>query len=117
MTASGYLSAGLAVSVVGARVLPLVRKGVVMAKTTAQSDLHDAIGEFVGSHDPGAIVTGWVLSISVKHPTIHSGDGYISLNSEGLPYHSQIGLLHAALEEKNTSILLGALKDSGHGGD
>ena len=97
-------------------VLPLLRKGVVMAKTTAQSVLDDATGEFVGSQDPGAIVTGWVMSISVKHPTMPSGDGYITLHSEGLPYHSQIGLLHAALEEKNTSILLGALKDSGHGG-
>ena len=97
-------------------VLLLSRKGVVMAKTTAEKVLDDAIGEFVGSQDPGALVTGWVLSISVKHPTMPSGDGYISLNSEGLPYHSQIGLLHAALEEKNTTILLGALKDSGHGG-
>ena len=86
-----------------------------MSETTAESVLEDAIGEFVGSQDPGAIVTGWVMSISVKHPSMPGGDGYISLNSEGLPYHSQIGLLHAALEEKNTTILVGALKDSGYG--
>ena len=86
-----------------------------MAKTTAEKILDDAIGELVGSQDPGAIVTGWVLSISVKHPTMPSGDGYISLNSEGLPYHSQIGLLHAALEDKNNQILVNTLLEAGRG--
>jgi hypothetical protein len=32
--------------------------------------LDDAIGDVVKKGDPGAIVTGWMLSISVKHPTL-----------------------------------------------
>jgi hypothetical protein len=56
-----------------------------------------------------------VLSISVKHPTMPGGDGYISLHSEGLPYHSQIGLLHAALEDKNNQILVNTLLEAGRG--
>ena len=77
--------------------------------------LDDAIGELVQEGDPGAIVTGWVLSISVKHPTMPGGDGYISLHSEGLPYHSQIGLLHAALEDTNNQILVTTFLEAGRG--
>ena len=77
--------------------------------------LDDAIDELVQEGDPGAIVTGWVLSSSVKHPTMPRGDGHISLNSEGLPYHSQIGLLHAALEEKNNQILVNIFLEAGRG--
>ena len=102
-------------SVVGARVFPLLRKGVGMSQKETEVLLDDAIGELVQEGDPGAIVTGWVLSISVKHPTMPRGDGYISLNSEGLPYHSQIGLLHAALEEKNKQILVNTFLEAGRG--
>lgn len=77
--------------------------------------LDDAIGELVQEGNPGAIATGWVLSISVKHPTMPRGDGYISVNSEGLPYHSQIGLLHAELEEKNNQILVNTFLEAGCG--
>jgi len=102
-------------SVVGDMVFPLLRKGVGMSQKDAEGVLDDAIGELVQEGDPGAIVTGWELSISVKHPTMPRGDGYISLNSEGLPYHSQIGLLHAALEEKNNQILVNTFLEAGRG--
>jgi len=46
-----------------------------MSHTDAGVVLDDAIGELVQEGDPGAIVTGWVLSISVKHPTMPRGDG------------------------------------------
>lgn len=77
--------------------------------------LDDAIGDVVADGDPGAIVTGWVLSVSVKQPAAPRADGYISVHSEGLPYHSQIGLMHAALEEKNNQILINTLLESGRG--
>jgi hypothetical protein len=77
--------------------------------------LDDAIGELVQEGDPGALVTGWMLSISVKHPTMPRGDGYVSLHSEGLPYHSHIGLLHAALEDKNNQILVTTFLEAGRG--
>ena len=51
--------------------------------------------------DSGAMVTGWVLSIRVRHPAMARGDGHKSVDSEGLPCHSQIVLLNAALEEKD----------------
>ena len=86
-----------------------------MSERTADAGLDDAIGDFVQESDPGATATGWVLSISVKHPTMPRGDSYISLNSEGLPYHSQIGLLHAALEEKNNQILVNTFLEAGRG--
>ncbi len=34
-----------------------------------------------------------------------NSDGYIVDNSDGLPYHSQIGLLTASLDEKRNVIL------------
>lgn len=64
---------------------------------------------------PGVVQKSAGNSLCPLYKVPPGGDGYISLNSEGLPYHSQLGLLHAALEEQNTTILLGALKDSGHG--
>jgi hypothetical protein len=91
------------------------RKGVRMSLKDPEVALDDAIGDVVKKGDPGAIVTGWMLSISVKHPTIPQGDGYISMNSEALPYHSQIGLLHAALEEKSNQILLNTFLEAGRG--
>ena len=46
-----------------------------MSQKEAEVGLDDAIGELVQEGDPGAIVTGWVLSISVKHPTMPLGYG------------------------------------------
>jgi hypothetical protein len=51
------------------------------------------------------IVTGWVLGVVVKHPEMPNGDGYIVENSEGMPYHSQIGLITSILDEKKNTIL------------
>lgn len=59
----------------------------------------------------GEIVTGWVIAVSVNHPGIANSDGYIIDNSEGLPYHSQLGLLTAAVDEKKNIILSQIIKE------
>ena len=56
--------------------------------------------------DGGEIVTGWVLCASIQHPGVAHSDGYIVDTSAGMPYHTQIGLLTAGIDEKKNSILL-----------
>ncbi len=73
--------------------------------------LDDAIGEFVKANSDGAeFVTGWVLSVSVKNASLPRSDGYLSHHSEGLPYHSQVGLLRVALEEMQNTVLINTWK-------
>jgi len=61
--------------------------------------------------DGNEIITGWVLCMSVKHPAMNNNDGYIVDSSEGLPYHSQIGLLTASLDEKKNTILSQVIRE------
>ena len=68
--------------------------------------LDDSIQEYVrGKATGGEIVTGWVLSISVRHSEIAGSDGYIVDSSAGLPYHSQLGLMMASMDEKRNTVL------------
>jgi len=57
------------------------------------------------------IVTGWVIGVVVKHPDMPNGDGYIVENSDGMPYHSQIGLITSILDEKKNTILSQIIKE------
>jgi len=69
-------------------------------------ELDDSIREYVRRKATGGeIVTGWVLSVSLRHPEIAGSDGYIVDSSSGLPYHSQLGLLMAAMDEKKNIVL------------
>jgi len=69
-------------------------------------ELDEIIEKYIRANAQGnEIITGWVLCMSVKHPAMGSSDGYIVDNSDGLPYHSQIGLLTASLDEKRNVIL------------
>jgi len=86
-----------------------------MRDQTAELSLDDAIGDVVQQGDPGAIVTGWVMSVSVKHQNMPQGDGYIYFHSEALPHHSQIGLLQTALDDKSNTILVNTLLEAGRG--
>lgn len=66
----------------------------------------DAVQEFVREvSSQEEIVTGWVLCATVKHPSIPNSDGYVVQHTKGMPYHSQIGLLQASLDEKRNTIL------------
>ena len=85
-----------------------MREGKQVNKKTMDS----AVEEYIrGNLDGSEIVTGWMLSVSVRHPAMENSDGYIVENSEGLPYHSQLGLLTAALDEKRNTILSQTLKE------
>jgi hypothetical protein len=77
-----------------------------------KSELDEHIERYVRANADGhEIVTGWVLSLSVKHPAIEGSDGYIVETSDGLPYHSQIGLLIAATDEKKNTILSQVIRE------
>jgi hypothetical protein len=82
-----------------------------MESSPALTVLDHTISTFADADcDTGAIVTGWTLSVSVVHPAIPGSDGYFVAHSPGLPYHSQLGLLHSALDEMKTTILVNHLK-------
>jgi len=82
-----------------------------MTNKEALRELDEAVTRyFHGSGGAGEFVTGWVLSASVKHPAHQNSDGYFTQHSEGLPYHSQLGLLVAALEEKQNLVLINTMK-------
>jgi hypothetical protein len=77
-----------------------------------KSVLDEHIQNYVRANADGSeIVTGWVLSLSVKHPAAEGSDGYIVETSQGLPYHSQIGLLTAAIDEKKNIILSQVIRE------
>lgn len=82
------------------------------ALDTARRVLDESITEYVrATGDGGEVVTGWVMSCSVKHSTLPSSDGYALEHSEGLPYHSQLGLLQASLDDRRHTVLVGLLRD------
>jgi hypothetical protein len=71
--------------------------------------LDNAIDEHVkGTNEDGVFVTGWMIVASLSSPSHDSGssDGYITYTSDGMPHHSQIGLLNIALDDRrNVSML------------
>ena len=78
-----------------------------MKSEAAKQRLDDAIAGYVrATGDEGAILTGWVLSGSVQHPSVPGSDGYFTDNSPGLPYHSQLGLLMTSIQEKKNTVLV-----------
>jgi hypothetical protein len=80
--------------------------------TMDKQELEEQIQKYVRANADGKeIITGWVLSLSVKHPAANNSDGYIVENSEGLPYHSQLGLLMAAMDEKKNIILSQVIRE------
>ena len=82
-----------------------------MKTDEALSTLDEAVGAFAKEGgDEGSILTGWVLSVSVMHPSMPGSDGYFSAHSPGLPYHTQMGLFHSALEEMKTTVMMNHLE-------
>lgn len=64
--------------------------------------LENAVDEYIKgkSEEDGTFVTGWVLVASLSspdHDSTHT-DGYVTISSEGLPHHAQVGLLNVALK-------------------
>ena len=74
-----------------------------------QRQLEKAIDDYVdASNDIGAFVTGWVIVASLSSPGHDSAqsDGYVTMMSEGLPHHAQLGLLTVALDDKKNVTML-----------
>ena len=71
----------------------------------------EAVSDFINEETEGLMVTGWILSAVVKHPSNPRMDGYIVEHSEGMPYHSQLGLLSASLDEKKNHVLSQVIKE------
>lgn len=81
--------------------------------------IDNALDEYVkagGGED--SFVTGWILVASISSPSHDSGlsDGYVTVTSDGLPHHVQLGLLQVAQQDKQ-SIAMVASMASLLGGD
>ena len=83
-----------------------------MTQESPQRALDDAIRHYVKQQGDGAdVLTGWVLTAAVQHPDLPHCDGYITQHSAGLPYHGQLGLLHAAADEKKNTLVAQILRE------
>lgn len=84
-----------------------------MAEVKGRNKFDEAVADFIRTNSdvPGEMVTGWVLAAVVKHPGLPNSDGYIVENSEGMAYHSQLGLLQSAINEKQNIILSQIIKE------
>lgn len=83
-----------------------------MSNDSAKTKFDEAVSEYIKSAaGDQEIITGWVLAATVKNPELPNSDGYIVENSSGMPYHSQIGLITATLDEKRNTILSQVIKE------
>lgn len=76
------------------------------------SSVDDAISEYAKANgDDGIFVTGWIVIASVSSPDHDSSstDGYFTIASDGLPHHTQIGLLNVSLDDKRALSMFGAM--------
>lgn len=76
------------------------------------SSIEKALDEYIkdgGGED--AFVTGWVLVASMSSPQHDSGlsDGYVTVTSEGLPHHVQLGLLTVAMQDKQSIAMVASM--------
>lgn len=86
-----------------------------MSEISAKQTLDSAIADYLHhTGDEGGILTGWVVSGSLQHPGVPGADGYFVEHSEGLPYHSQVGLLMTGLDEKKNLVLINTYTSGDH---
>lgn len=73
--------------------------------------IDDALDEYVKEGMEGAFITGWIVVASVSSPShdIGNSDGYVTVTSDGLPHHAQIGLLQVAQNDKQSMSVLASL--------
>jgi hypothetical protein len=74
--------------------------------------IDDAVSSYIKSEgQDGSFVTGWLMIASVSspdHDSTHT-DGYVTVTSDGLPHHTQIGLLNVALDDKRALSMFSAM--------
>lgn len=75
----------------------------------SKKSIENAINDYVRGESKGkSFPTGWVIVASLAPPAgdTGSGDSYLTLSSEGLPVHTQLGLLELAQADvKNMSLI------------
>jgi hypothetical protein len=78
-----------------------------------QRQLEQAIDAYVNaSNDIGAFVTGWIVVGSISSPEHDNAqsDAYVTMMSDGLPHHAQLGLLTVALDDKKNMTMMASLR-------
>lgn len=73
--------------------------------------IEQAIDEYVKAGGDGReFVTGWILVGAVASSSLDNigHNGYITITSEGLPHHAQLGLLQVAQQDKQAGANLSA---------
>lgn len=74
--------------------------------------LDNAVDEYIKSNGgEDLFVTGWIMVASMSSPSHDSGmtDGYVTVTSDGLPHHVQIGLLTVALQDKQSMAMVSSM--------
>lgn len=74
--------------------------------------IDNALDEYIknnGGED--SFVTGWIMVASISSPTHDSGltDGYVTVTSDGLPHHVQLGLLQVAQQDKQSIAMVASM--------
>jgi hypothetical protein len=78
----------------------------------SKKNIETAINDYVRSETKGATFqTGWILCVSLAPPSGDNSavDSYISISSDGLPSHSQLGLLKIAEWDMRNMSLMGVM--------
>ena len=73
--------------------------------------IEQAIDNYVKAGGDGReFVTGWILVGAVASSSLDNigHNGYITITSDGLPHHAQLGLLAVAQQDKQANANLGA---------
>lgn len=71
-----------------------------------------AVDEYIkGNGGEDSFVTGWIMVASISSPTHDSGltDGYVTVTSDGLPHHVQLGLLQVAQQDKQSIAMVASM--------
>lgn len=81
--------------------------------------IDNAVDEYVKGGMDGAFPTGWIMVASVSSPQHDVGmsDGYITVTSDGLPHHVQLGLLQVAQQDKQSISMMSSMASLLSGGD
>jgi hypothetical protein len=74
-------------------------------------NIDDALDEYVKNGMEGAFITGWITVASISSPEHDAGlrDGYITITSDGLQHHAQLGLLQVAQQDKQSVSMVASL--------
>lgn len=75
-------------------------------------DIEKAIDDYVKAGGDGReFVTGWILVGAVASSSLDNigHNGYITVTSEGLPHHAQLGLLAVAQQDKQANATASSL--------